>query len=242
VSFARIAAVSSTPGAFWAAQPRPWRSVSATEGVPGRPANSKVHSYDLFEAEEWTVGNLLPASFVARQSFRSIFEDNIREVAHLVEIHEGDITSQPWTGGPIEILFIDCAKTWTVSDFVTYHFFKSLIPGRSIVVQQDYIWDCWNAWIHITMEYYSDYFRFLTCTCPNSVVFLYERKIPVFEPRLIGSMNAKTKLELMRRARERFQAPHRDYLERSHRQYVTGPAWTNGVDPEGHRIAAASYA
>jgi hypothetical protein len=207
----------------------------------GGPIRATIHSYDLFKAEEWTIGKLLPFTFVPGQSVRSIFDDNIRNVAGLIEVHEGDITSQPWTAGSIEILFIDCAKIWLVSDFVTYHFFKALIPGRSIVIQQDYIWDCWNAWLHITMEYYSDYFRILTYTCPNSVAFLYEREIPALEPRLVASMDADTKLELMRRARERFRSPHRDYLERSHRQYVTGPAWTTGVDPEGHCRAVAMY-
>ncbi len=99
-----------------------------------------------------------------------------------------------------------------------------------------------RCWIHITMEYYSDYFRILTYTYPNSVAFLYEREIPALEPRLIGSMDANTKLELMRRARERFQPRHRNYLERSHSQYVASPAWADsGVDPEGHRRAMADY-
>ena len=73
-------------------------------------------------------------------------------------------------------------------------------------------------------------------------VSLRKREIPALEPTLIGSMDANTKLELMRRARERFQPPHRNYLERSHRQYVLSPAWADsGVDPEGHRRATAKY-
>ena len=216
--------------------------VRARQRKIGLPTQTRVHSYDLFEAEEWTIGGYLPSSFTPRQSFRSMFNDNIKNVADLVEVHGGDITSQPWAAGPIEILFIDCAKHWVTSDFITFHFFKALIPGRSIVIQQDYIWYCWNAWIHITMERYSDYFRMLTCTYPGSVAFLYEREIPALEPTLIGSMDANTKLELMRRARERFQPPHRNYLERSHRQYVLSPAWDDsGVDPEGHRRATANY-
>jgi hypothetical protein len=208
----------------------------------GLPTQTRVHSYDLFEAEEWTIGRQLPSSFAPRQSFRSLFDDNIRNVTDLVEVHAGDITSHPWAAGPIEILFIDCAKTWVISDFITFHFFKALIPGRSIVIQQDYIWDCWNAWIHITMEHYSDYFRMLTCTNQNSVAFLYEREIPALEPKLMALMDANTKLELMRRARERFQPSHRNYLERSHCHYVTSAAFADSfVDPEGHRRARANY-
>jgi hypothetical protein len=205
----------------------------------GHASQTPIHSYDLFKAEEWTIGRFLPSTFSPGQSFRPIFDENIRAVADLVVVHEGDITERPWTSEPIEILFIDCAKTWVISDFISYHFFKALIPGHSIVIQQDYLWDCWNAWLHITMEYYSAYFRILTYTCRHSVVFLYEKEIPALEPQLIGGMNADTKLELMRSARGRFQAPHRDYLERSHRQYVASAAWSDsGVDPEGHRRAA----
>jgi len=216
--------------------------VRARRQRTGCQIQTKIHSYDLFQAEEWTIGNFLPLSFIPGQSFQDLFNDNIREVADLVEIHAGDITSKSWTGGPIELLFVDCAKHWQVSDFITAHFFPSLIPGHSIVVQQDYIWDCWNAWIHITMEYYADYFRRLTCTPVASVVFLYEREIPRLHPNLVGAMDADTKVQLMKRARGRFSLPQSDYLERSHRHYITGPVWTNGVDAEGHRrVAAANH-
>ena len=207
----------------------------------GLPLRTKIHSYDLFEAEEWTIGNLLPASFRPKESFRQQFDANIRDVASLIEVHAGDITATPWSGEPIEILFVDCAKHWTVCDFITQQFFRSLIPGHSILIQQDYIWEAWNAWIHITMEFYADYFRMLTYTPANSVVFLYERPIPSLVPNLIGSMTADTKIELMRRARARFHSPQLEYLERSHRQYVTGSAWSNGVDAEGHRRIAENY-
>lgn len=215
--------------------------VLAQQRRTGRPFQTKIHSYDLFEAEEWTIGKFLPSDFSPKQSFRLLFDENIRDVADLVEVHAGDITSIPWNGEPIEILFIDCAKYWTVCDFITCHFFKSLVPGHSIVIQQDYIWDCWNAWIHITMEYYADYFEVLTYTPIASVAFLYKRQIPSLHPKLVGSMDAQTKVELMRRARQRFQSPQLEYLERSHRQYITGPAWMNGVDAEGHRRVAGSY-
>jgi hypothetical protein len=205
----------------------------------GRRTSRKVHSYDLFETEAWTIGNLLPSNFLPGQSFQDLFHDNIRDVASLVQVHAGDITSKPWTGGPIELLFVDCAKHWRVSDFITAEFFSSLIPGHSIVVHQDYIWECWNAWIHITMEYFADCFRLLTYTPVNSVVFLYEREISGLRPNLVGSMDVATKLRLMKRARGRFGLPQLDYLERSHRQYQTSQAWTSVVDAERLRSAGA---
>ena len=203
--------------------------VRARQRKTGGRTPSKIHSYDLFEAKAWTIGYLLRPNCLPGQSFQDLFRDNIRDVADLVEIHAGDITSKPWTGGPIELLFVDCAKHWRVSDFITAQFFGSLIPGHSIVVQQDYIWECWNAWIHITMEYYADYFRLLTYTPVNSVVFLYEQEIPRLRPNLVGSMDVDTQVRLMKRARGRFGLPQSDYLERSHRQYQASPAWTSVV-------------
>src|SRR5262249_7993152 len=94
----------------------------------GPPAT--IHSYDLFPGEAWTIGMFLPSNFLPGQSFQDLFRENIRDVADLVEIHAGDITSQPWTGGAIELLFVDCAKHWQVSDFITAQLFPSLIPGH----------------------------------------------------------------------------------------------------------------
>ena len=49
------------------------------------------------------------------------------------------------------MLFVDIAKTWALNDVVIEQFFPRLIPGRSVVVQQDYAF-AFRPWVAITME------------------------------------------------------------------------------------------
>ncbi|HEY6186448.1 MAG TPA: class I SAM-dependent methyltransferase [Pyrinomonadaceae bacterium] len=172
----------------------------------GCDAEKLIHSYDRFEIEAWTLGSYFPKSAQAGESFRPLFDRNLAPYADLVEVHGGDIRSHPWTGGPIEILFIDVAKHWTVCDWVTWQFFPHLIPGKSVVIQQDYLYHHWVAWLHVTMEFYSDYFEYVCDTGVNSVVFLNTKRIPegVLRERTVESLTTAEKIELMDRAAARF--------------------------------------
>jgi len=179
-----------------------------------RVLQKKIHSYDRFEVEDWTRGSYFPQSTPAGTSFREQFDRNIATYADLVEVHAGDIRNHPWSDGPIEILFIDVAKHWVVCDWITWQFFPHLIPGRSIVVQQDYLYHHWVAWLHITMEFYSDYFEYVCDTGTNSVAFLNTKEIPanVLRERTVASLTIAEKTELMDRAANRFEGPKRDLL------------------------------
>ena len=180
-----------------------------------RSANGKpIHSYDRFEVEDWTRGVYFPESVPAGTNFREQFEQNIAPYAELVEVHAGDICEQQWSGGPIEILFIDVAKHWTVSDWVTWQFFPHLIPGRSLVVQQDYLYHHWVAWLHVTMELYADYFEYVCDTEVNSAVFLNTKPIPpsVLRRNSVESLTVDERCALMDRAAARFEGRKRDLL------------------------------
>lgn len=180
-----------------------------------RDASKKpIHSYDRFEVEEWTRGIYFPESTPAGASFRDQFDRNIAPYSDLVEVHAGDIGEHPWNGGPIEILFIDVAKHWTVCDWVTWQFFPHLIPGRSYVVQQDYLYHHWVAWLHVTMELYADYFEYVCDTEVNSAVFLNTKPIPpsVLRQHSVASLSREERIALMDRAASRFAGKKRDML------------------------------
>lgn len=166
-----------------------------------------IHSYDRFEIEGWTVGHFFDSSAHAGESFKPLFDRNVEPYAALVEVYPGDVRHWPWDGGPVEILFIDVAKHWTVCDWVTWQFFPRLIPGKSVVIQQDYLYHHWVAWIHITMEFYSDYFEYVCDTGVNSVVFLNTKRIPeeVLREKTVESLTTAEKVELMDRAAARFK-------------------------------------
>lgn len=181
-----------------------------------------IHSYDRFEVEEYTRGAYFPGRMKSGESFRPLFERNIAPYADLVEVHAGDIGSVEWNGGPIEILFIDVAKNWAICDRVTRQFFPHLIPGRSVVVQQDYLYHHWVAWLHVTMEFYADYFEIVCDTGVNSVLFLSTRRIPdaVLREKTVESLSTGEKIELMDRAAQRFDGAKRELMRSAKKHFV----------------------
>jgi SAM-dependent methyltransferase len=188
----------------------------------GRPAERLIHSYDRFEVEDWTRGTFFPQSTQAGESFRHLFDRNIASCADLVEVHAGDVRSVEWIGGPIEILFIDVAKHWEVCDRITWQFFPHLIPGRSVVIQQDYLYHHWVAWLHVTMEYYADYFEYVCDTGVNSVVFRHTRRIPdgVLREKTVESLTIAEKTDLMDRAASRFHGEQREKLRSAKEHFL----------------------
>jgi hypothetical protein len=143
---------------------------------PGRP----VHVFDLFASDDYMAEHYFaPAGlpYRAGESFRPEFDRATRAVADLLEVHEGDIRRVRWTGEPIEILFVDIAKDWTINDVLLREFFSCLIPGRSVVVQQDYVFHL-CPWVVLTMEHLADYFEYVGFVEHCSTVYLNTRPIP----------------------------------------------------------------
>lgn len=73
-------------------------------------------------------------------------------------MHEGDILNESWHCEPIEYLFVDIAKSYRVLDHLLLTFFPTLIPSRSLVVMQDYLWLTAGPWHHIVFEKLNGYF------------------------------------------------------------------------------------
>jgi hypothetical protein len=115
-------------------------------------------TYDRFAAEQYMVD----AGYFERwpeigadDSFRPAFDELLGDLADETTVHEGDITRAGWSGGPIEILFLDVLKDTTVNDAVLRAFMPSLVAGRSVLIQQDYVHGM-LPWIHVTMELLAD--------------------------------------------------------------------------------------
>jgi len=108
---------------------------------------------------------------------RDVFDANVQRWADLIEVHDGDFTRAVWNGGPIEILFIDICKTDALNRRVIEQFFPALIPGRSIVIQQDYH-HCHHPYIHLALERLSDYLTPLATRIDDSYVCQLDRPIP----------------------------------------------------------------
>jgi hypothetical protein len=136
-------------------------------------ASPLIHSYDLFRLGPFELERFFGDSAPPGNVTRQIFDANLAGFHDLLDVHEGDLLNRRWPGDPIEILFVDIAKTYLVWDHVLEHFFPSLIPGESLLILQDYLFDRSGPWHHVVMEKLSDYFEIVTDTDVNSVLFRY---------------------------------------------------------------------
>lgn len=110
---------------------------------------ARVHSYDLFVADRFAA-QFLPG-FEEGRSTRGYYDTVIAPAATQVVVHEGDIAAHPWRPArPIEIFFIDVAKSWATNDVLLHQFFPHVLEGGWLI-QQDYHWPH-TPWISITME------------------------------------------------------------------------------------------
>jgi hypothetical protein len=106
-----------------------------------RAGATRIHSYDLFRYYSWGMqGYLDDVPGVAEGAdLLPVFRKNIAGYEDLVVVHPGDVLAERWPGEAIEVLFIDIAKTWDLNHHVARTFFPSLVPGHSVVVQQDLV-------------------------------------------------------------------------------------------------------
>jgi hypothetical protein len=183
-------------------RPQPW------SGPP-------VESYDLFRVEEYTLGKFFGGDPSVRvgESFRNRFDANVTrfDVPHVV--HEGDITEIGWSRGPIDVLFLDVLKSPEINDAVLRDFFPSLVPGRSVIVHQDY--GCgWMPWIPIAVELMRDSLVLLDWMEWGSHVFFVQDELPsdVIE-RGVGDLDVETGLGLLEQAIARSDGWVRGMLE-----------------------------
>lgn len=93
-------------------------------------------------------------------SFESEVRRNIEPVSKFIDLRMGDILETSQGEEPVEILFLDVLKLPELSSFVLRRFLPRLIPGRSIVIQQDYFYER-LPYIKTQQELLGDYFEFV---------------------------------------------------------------------------------
>jgi hypothetical protein len=166
----------------------------------GDPAALPMESYDLFRIEEFTIPKFFDRTARVGESFRPRYDAHLErfDLPHIV--HEGDITELGWSGGPIDVLFLDVLKSWEINDAILRDFFPSLVPGRSVIVHQDYGWGD-TPWIPISVELMRDSLVLVDWMEWGSHVFFVERELPrdLLEDG-VGGLDVDTKIEVIDRA------------------------------------------
>src|SRR5919197_2270122 len=162
----------------------------------------RVASYDRFRVEAFTIPKFFPddGSLQVGDSFRARFDAHVAGFGVPHDVHEGDITELGWSGGPIDVLFLDVLKSWGINDAVLRDFFPSLVPGRSVIVHQDYGWGD-TPWIPISVELLRESLVLVDWMEWGSHVFFVERELPadVLAGGVAG-LDADTKLDLIDQA------------------------------------------
>lgn len=133
-----------------------------------------LHAYDHFRSSRAFWEKFLPGEPVPEQDNADILPLARRHLApwaDRVTLHKGEIAETRWTGGEIEILAVDAAKGAAVADHVAAEFFPALVPGRSILVQQDYLVPV-QPWLCAQMVMLADCFLPLALVAKDCVVFL----------------------------------------------------------------------
>jgi hypothetical protein len=177
-----------------------------------------INSYDMFLLDEYMLMHYVDATSGGKrkpsESCRDLFDDNISSVSPIVNVHHGDIREIGWSGGPIEILFLDILKAPNTNDRVVRDFFPSLIPDCSVLVQQDYIHEV-HFWIHITMEILHEYFIYVEFVEHSSTIYLLRKPIPrnVIEECMWDSSSKDDKFRIMDNAISRWQGYEKGVLE-----------------------------
>lgn len=154
---------------------------SSTDALLSGMSSGCVHSYDLwrfFPACESLLGKSLPVG----SDVYPLFKENVSRFGDRVAPHKGDLLQYRWTGGPIEILFIDAAKSPELMLHIANAFFPSLIPG-AFVIHQDWV-SSGTPWIEIAMGLLADFFEIMDSPEGGTVCFRVKRRIP---PRLLTS-------------------------------------------------------
>jgi hypothetical protein len=136
--------------------------------------DKRIHSFDLFLAKG--MGPTITDCSRSGSVFDSFLRNNADYLNH-ISVAPGNVLDMTWDRSPIEILFIDLAKSWDLNGHVLRQFFSCLIPGRSIVIQQDYVHFA-EYWIPITMEVLADYFDHLYFVTGTTSVYRCKKEIP----------------------------------------------------------------
>ncbi|WP_137110163.1 class I SAM-dependent methyltransferase [Rhodobacter sp. SY28-1] len=171
-------------------------------GLAAAGRANPVHSYDRFRSSRAFWARFMPDEPLPEADDADLLPVVRRHLApwgDQVVLHVGDIGDKQWAGGPIEILSVDAAKGSGMADHIAAEFFPMLVPGRSVVVQQDYLMAV-QPWLCAQMVGMRDQFQPLAHVPKVGLVFLCVA--PVTRAALAGGrVHDLTDGKLMQRVR-----------------------------------------
>ena len=147
-----------------------------------RAGRHTIHSYDQFVWDTWmddcVRGTDIEGKFKAGDSFLDEFRKRTAPWTDRVRVHAGDLCEIGWNNDAIEFLLVDAMKSWPLAAATVRSFFSSLMPGISLVLQQDFAHP-YTSWIHLIHYRLRDYFELVHIVpYSQSFVFKYIKPFP----------------------------------------------------------------
>lgn len=140
----------------------------------GHPAPHVYDTFTFVDVEPRVAGTPLEGRHHEGEDFVDLFQ---RRAGGAPVVHRGDVLVAGWDGPPIEVLFVDLAKTWEIWRHVRTTFVRPVEVG-GLVVQQD--WAHANTpWLHLWHHRWRDHFEPLGPIAHSSAVpFRLRRPLP----------------------------------------------------------------
>ena len=163
-------------------------------GMAQNPIKStkKLHVYDNFIWRDF-MGERAALGLHAGESFQEHFRSYIKDYQHYVVDHKQSLPDEPIendsylvsrrqkdqeieklirneNSDKTEIFFIDGAKSWTGMKYLLNQFSDSFIPGKTLLICQDYKY--WGTyWVVIILEMLMDYLTLVHNLQNNTTTF-----------------------------------------------------------------------
>jgi len=138
--------------------------------------NTKIHVYDMFIApnDPYSLGEIGHGK-KAGDTVLDLFAKFIEQYCSYILVYAGDFARIAPPRETIDILFVDIAKTRALNKKIVMEYFEKMVPGHSILIQQDYN-DQSCPWVNATMERLKGNFEYV-CDESASRVYLYLKPI-----------------------------------------------------------------
>ena len=119
-----------------------WLGRSTLHLAEGLRRSGRGGALYCFDGFTWSPSDSLKSDLPLKpgDNFQAYFEENVADYGDLVTPHRTRIKRIAWNGEPVELLFLDAPKKLPAITRCLQVFGPSLIPGRSIIAIQDYLY------------------------------------------------------------------------------------------------------
>jgi predicted O-methyltransferase YrrM len=163
--------------------------------------HKRIHVYDLFQwINGWdelpvVAGTTIAGRYQPGDSFIDEYLNRTQPWEDEIQVYQDDLTAIGWNQPKkIEYLFVDAMKSWHLVNSIVNRFFPYLIPGLSLLHQND-----WGhidqPGIHLSMYKLREYFNPVYDAAP-AMIFQYIRQIPQSELEKIYDYSSFSDVEI----------------------------------------------